>query len=835
MQQLSIDTSNKANTKGPVSPIMRDSNPYLTIPSVYSGSNVKMDTGNVRSELLDTANKLLTMYLKEPVSPKILLGVNQLLSAALDIQSDQVIANNQILKTETEIDDDFIYQASDLAVDDANIDDYKINLTNGWYRSVCQVLNLLPKDINDQYILSINRSPNAVDLIENQIFRTNNTVYRRDIGKNVFTVPFKKYICGLLRNVFQRLNDYIIDGTGKSESSLVDVVFNNRIFRLPLVRSYGAKSGLVILPLCLSRNIKTMKWLSVSPSRANIPIPDASEKVLCQMLFVNRCQCRIIYEGNTFYVPTNLKSDVCGKIQIVHRLVKVTRADPTKIWDLEALPFEPYQGEMIRVSLNSWLFNPTFCNLLDEDIMIPMLEENINRTHHLLSTKIKNANLKLGFKLTSIYDYTGIQFDDDRSELKDVTDLIMDLSNTESHDDMLLINASEYFLSINQVTSREARIRYDNSDYRISLDDIKIIKNDGKLMRIARLSDDLYVVWNDGQWTVNQNDYSDSERIWQDYIDIPFIMIWNIPPLNIKYGPSFDNVDRNSSTNNQSLDITLNNRKLYNSLFNCQGIITFSKYISDWLSDKFSPNIPITNFTLPVSPPRSRFSYNDFISNPEKSLVQMGFSGSRMCFIGTIQTSLYKKLWLCENADIMKLLVAESKFHSTTAQICSDMSDVTLLTTINDEIYDIVLSNNIVVVKFEDVGASNILVKSIIRHTPILVNRHPAVIEYLGQGYPLYYDTLDEAINKVHDMDILKRAYVYLRDGQYDSRLSTMRLKEQLTNSDVISRKIPSDNQVLATNYKFIAYNNFSGGQLISSTSPSTVDTNNTSVSINIG
>lgn len=49
------------------------------------------------------------------------------------------------------------------------------------------------------------------------------------------------------------------------------------------------------------------------------------------------------------------------------------------------------------------------------------------------------------------------------------------------------------------------------------------------------------------------------------------------------------------------------------------------------------------------------------------------------------------------------------------------------------------------------------------RHTPLLVNPLPAVLEYLGQDYPFYFRTLDEAAAKLMDRDLICRTHEYLK------------------------------------------------------------------------
>ena len=76
--------------------------------------------------------------------------------------------------------------------------------------------------------------------------------------------------------------------------------------------------------------------------------------------------------------------------------------------------------------------------------------------------------------------------------------------------------------------------------------------------------------------------------------------------------------------------------------------------------------------------------------------------------------------------------------------------------------YDILLSKNIVYIDLWDSSANNTIVECIIRGTPIVAPRHPAVIEYLGQDYPLYTDSHDETLSKINDFNLILSASQYM-------------------------------------------------------------------------
>ena len=74
------------------------------------------------------------------------------------------------------------------------------------------------------------------------------------------------------------------------------------------------------------------------------------------------------------------------------------------------------------------------------------------------------------------------------------------------------------------------------------------------------------------------------------------------------------------------------------------------------------------------------------------------------------------------------------------------------------------LARNVVFADIMDATANNTVVECIVRHTPILVNPLPAVVEYLGAAYPFYFDSLPDAARKAEDDGCVKAAHQYLLD-----------------------------------------------------------------------
>jgi len=89
-------------------------------------------------------------------------------------------------------------------------------------------------------------------------------------------------------------------------------------------------------------------------------------------------------------------------------------------------------------------------------------------------------------------------------------------------------------------------------------------------------------------------------------------------------------------------------------------------------------------------------------------------------------------------------------------------TDIRIIEHLDDNAYDELLSSSIVFLNLYDSSANNVILECINRNTPILINRLPATVEYLGSEYPLFYDDLSEAELLIRSTDHVILAYEYL-------------------------------------------------------------------------
>lgn len=212
----------------------------------------------------------------------------------------------------------------------------------------------------------------------------------------------------------------------------------------------------------------------------------------------------------------------------------------------------------------------------------------------------------------------------------------------------------------------------------------------------------------------------------------------------------------------------------------CLGLFTLSEYFAAWLRE--TTGLPVQVIPYPTEFDVPLFSMQRFSANPARKIVQVGWWLRELSAIYRLPLPKsnpggYHKVRLVtqffENAHNYLHSMAETEIKlrglSIPARFAENTSEMAYL---DNHDYDALLQENIVFLSLYDVSGCTVLTECIARATPILVNPHPAVVEYLGQEYPFYYDTLEQAAAKALDFSLVEQTHHYL---------ATLAIRERMT------------------------------------------------------
>jgi glycosyltransferase involved in cell wall biosynthesis len=212
----------------------------------------------------------------------------------------------------------------------------------------------------------------------------------------------------------------------------------------------------------------------------------------------------------------------------------------------------------------------------------------------------------------------------------------------------------------------------------------------------------------------------------------------------------------------------------------CKGIFCFSQHHQQWLSQQL--HVPVSRLLHPVEVPSQTFSLEKFTSNPDPKAIQIGGQGHKLHSIYYLPVSRLKKAILTGNhATINRLFEIEKKKLA----LNPNLDSVEIIKCISAERYNNLLDKNIVYIELYDSVANPTILECIVRNTPVLVNPLPSVKEYLGEDYPFYFESKEEAANKAENVRLIEKTYDYLASLPLKQKLTADYFLQSVLNSDV--------------------------------------------------
>ena len=206
----------------------------------------------------------------------------------------------------------------------------------------------------------------------------------------------------------------------------------------------------------------------------------------------------------------------------------------------------------------------------------------------------------------------------------------------------------------------------------------------------------------------------------------------------------------------------------------CKGLYTLSRYHRDFLENTL--DIPVNHLLFPTETPGKKWSWENFAANKDKKIIQIGWWLRKIhsIFQLPLPPGKYKKVFLkVSYFDWEDLIKKEREILVKQGTFRDEMYDTAETAGyLPNDVYDRMLTENIVFLNLYDSSANNTIIECIARNTPILVNPLAAVKEYLGESYPFYFDSLEEAVEKVQDDDLVYKTHRYLANHPITEKLT---------------------------------------------------------------
>ena len=189
----------------------------------------------------------------------------------------------------------------------------------------------------------------------------------------------------------------------------------------------------------------------------------------------------------------------------------------------------------------------------------------------------------------------------------------------------------------------------------------------------------------------------------------------------------------------------------------CKGILVLSNHLKQNLEKRI--DIPIYCIKHPTPHHIKNFNVDLYCRN--KKVVHVGYWLRNYNTFHQLKTSNNKKILLEKTSK--EPWLKESLIKQKENQIKNIDHSIEIKQFITNDEYDELMMSSIIFLDLIDTSANNIIVECIQYHTPILINKHQGVVEYLGEDYPFYYETIEEANQKIDNIELIKKTTEYLK------------------------------------------------------------------------
>jgi hypothetical protein len=201
----------------------------------------------------------------------------------------------------------------------------------------------------------------------------------------------------------------------------------------------------------------------------------------------------------------------------------------------------------------------------------------------------------------------------------------------------------------------------------------------------------------------------------------------------------------------QTVSSVINNINFKESLKYCKGIITFSYYVQEYIL-KYDLKIPIFVVKHPTETKDIKlFDLNYFNNNIDKKIVLLGSqlrSTVNIYLLKTTKKKIYLPGTVKYKEEIINTMIKELQHHN----ISYDKNNLQVTYFDIFEEYDNFIITNIIIIDLIDANANNSIVECIVRNLPFFVNKLPAVTEYLGNDYPMYFTSIEYLESIINDV-----------------------------------------------------------------------------------
>lgn len=193
-------------------------------------------------------------------------------------------------------------------------------------------------------------------------------------------------------------------------------------------------------------------------------------------------------------------------------------------------------------------------------------------------------------------------------------------------------------------------------------------------------------------------------------------------------------------------------------LKNLIGICTMSENLADRLRQVC--NVPVHAIKYATNINVEQFNISTYLRNPQ--IIHVGWFLKNLLFLEHLPQGIQRKIFIQSILSQKYVQQLKSHIQNTWYSHRKLHGGVEYIDALSNQDYDQLLTQSIVAIEFIDCAAATTIVEAMARCVPMLVNRHPAVVEYLGRDYPMFFDDIRECESLLKPVNVI-RTHEYIQ------------------------------------------------------------------------
>jgi hypothetical protein len=204
-------------------------------------------------------------------------------------------------------------------------------------------------------------------------------------------------------------------------------------------------------------------------------------------------------------------------------------------------------------------------------------------------------------------------------------------------------------------------------------------------------------------------------------------------------------------------------------------LYTLTNYHKEYIYNKcpeFKNKLLSLHHPIELNAHDNLFDFSLFCQN--KQIIHIGWwLRNFKTFIDFKQPKEYHKTILIKND-------FENEWNNISTSYKLD--NITIVKELSNTEYEKIFTNSCIFIDLEDSSATNTVIECIKFNTPIIIRKIPSVVEYLGEKYPLYFETNDD-LNLFNNPNYLLK--MISKANEYISKMNKTHIELQTFNSKI--------------------------------------------------